>query len=90
MTDDFHEKSYKVSRNEIKPHANKYVNIGEELKGGFEELLFLRKSTGNDYHRLRDFIQNKTFQELDLLINTYLNEMNKITSFVNEKKKKFL
>ena len=52
LTKDFHEKSYKISRNENKIENNKFINIGEELKEGFEELVFLRKSTGNDFQRL--------------------------------------
>ena len=90
LTRDFHEKSYKISRNENMNQSNKLINMGEELKDGFEELVFLRKATGNDYQRFNEYIAAKTFKELDLAVYGYLNEMNKVQGQSNEKKKIFL
>ena len=52
--------------------------------------MFLRKSTGNDFHRLHEFIVTKTKKQLELAINNYQSEMNKAQNRSNEKKKVFL
>ena len=49
--------------------------------------MFLRKSTGNDFQRLHEFINSKTHKEVEVTINAYLSEINKLQNNSNEKKK---
>ena len=65
LAKDFHEKSYKnlnYYSSENNPEKNKYINMGEELKEGLDQLIFMKKETGNDYQRLKDFISTKSMK----------------------------
>jgi hypothetical protein len=47
------------------------INIREELKGGIDEMIFLRKSVGNEFNRLGDFIQTNTGKNIVKLFTDY-------------------
>ena len=61
---EFHEKSYKFTVPAREESQNKIINVREELKDGFERLIGLRKSLGNQSSRIEKFISSKTLPDL--------------------------
>lgn len=57
------------------------------MKEAYDELIFLRKESGNDFHRFDDYIAARNSIELQSVFNRYISEMNQIQSEVLEKKK---
>ena len=53
---ELYERSYKFAKSDKEMSANPMINMREELKSGIDEMIFLRKSTGNEYNRLGEFI----------------------------------
>lgn len=43
---------------------NKYLNIGEELKDGYDELVKFRQQSGHNYRNMYDYIYGKTIKDL--------------------------
>jgi hypothetical protein len=66
-----YEKSYKFTKSDKILSANPMINIREELKGGIDEMIFLRKSVGNEFNRLGDFIQTNTGKNIVKLFTDY-------------------
>lgn len=68
---ELYEKSYKFTKSDKILSANPMINIREELKGGIDEMIFLRKSVGNEFNRLGDFIQTNTGKNIVKLFTDY-------------------
>jgi hypothetical protein len=66
-----YEKSYKFTKSDKILSSNPMINIREELKGGIDEMIFLRKSVGNEFNRLGDFIQTNTGKNIVKLFTDY-------------------
>ncbi len=62
---------------------NKYLNIGIQLKDGFDELAAFKRETGDNYKIVYQFITTKVLHDLDEIYNKYVNSMNEALGQTN-------
>ncbi len=72
---DLYERSYKFSKSEKQMNPNPMINMREELKAGIDEMIFLRKSVGNEYNRLGEFASTNISKNVIKLFTEYWNAL---------------
>lgn len=60
------------------------------MKTGYDEMIFLRKSTGNDFHRLGDFINTNVQKGMVKVFTEYWNTVAIAQNKNREKKEEFV
>ena len=73
---ELYERSYKFQRSEKQMSANPMINMREELKGGIDELIFLRKAIGNEFNRMGEFILSSVTKNVVKLFTDYWKAVN--------------
>ena len=71
----FHDKTIKISKEEEPASVNKFVNIKEELRKGFEELVYLRRNLGVNAEKLDGYIANHINKSIKLAFSVYREDI---------------
>lgn len=76
-----------MQKEEKVEQLNKYLNIGEELKDGYFELVKFKEASGLNFKNMYEFVYGKIIKDLEKARDKYAEEMATAQGLANDKRK---